>query len=90
MGSGEIVDIGKASPPSNLWDVDTVVDIAVGDEVWTINSALVDGGLWDIPFVTYPRIPFEEAAAQDPIFWEGLVMKDLARDSTLGQDATPW
>ncbi|KAI8560167.1 hypothetical protein RHMOL_Rhmol04G0234900 [Rhododendron molle] len=35
----------SASPPVNLWDVNTVVDVVVGDEVWTVNIALVDGGL---------------------------------------------
>ncbi|KAI8530374.1 hypothetical protein RHMOL_Rhmol11G0053100 [Rhododendron molle] len=59
----EIVNIGRASPPANLWDVDTVVDVTVGNEVWTVNSALVDGGLWDVLFVTNPSLPFEEAAA---------------------------
>ncbi|KAI8530248.1 hypothetical protein RHMOL_Rhmol11G0041600 [Rhododendron molle] len=84
----EIVNVGRVSPPTNHWDVDTVVDVAVGDKVWTVNSALVDGGLWDVPFVTNPGIPFEEAAAQDPAFWEGLVMEDLEKDLALGQGAT--
>ncbi|KAI8555210.1 hypothetical protein RHMOL_Rhmol05G0157200 [Rhododendron molle] len=68
----EIVDVGKASPLANLWDVDTIINVTVGDEVWIVNTALVDGGLWDVPFVSNPRIPFEDAAAQDPDFWEGL------------------
>ncbi|KAI8563688.1 hypothetical protein RHMOL_Rhmol03G0128800 [Rhododendron molle] len=84
----EIVNVGGASPPANLWDVDTIVEVAVGDKVWTINSALVDGGLWDVPFVTNSGLPFEEAAAQDPAFWEGLVMEDLERNAALWQDAS--
>lgn len=58
----EIVDVGKTSPPANLWDVNTVVDVIVGDEIWTVNMALVDGGLWNVPVVTNPGKPFEEAA----------------------------
>ncbi|XP_058218591.1 uncharacterized protein LOC131329475 [Rhododendron vialii] len=85
----EIVDVGRASPLANLWDVDTVTNVTVGDEVWTVNSALVDGGLWDVSFVTNPGIPFEDAAAQDPAFCEGLAMEDLATDLALGQDASP-
>ncbi|KAI8550461.1 hypothetical protein RHMOL_Rhmol06G0108300 [Rhododendron molle] len=64
----EIVDIGKTTPHANLWDINTVVDLDMGNEVWTVNSALVDGGFWDVPFVTNPGTSFEEAAAQDPTF----------------------
>lgn len=41
-----------------------------------------------MPFVTNPGIPFEEAVAQDPAFWEGMVMEDLEKDLALGQDAS--
>ncbi|KAI8567760.1 hypothetical protein RHMOL_Rhmol02G0146700 [Rhododendron molle] len=57
----------------------------MGKEVWTVNSALVDVGFWDSPFVTNPGTPFEEADAQDPAFWEGLVLDDL--NSALSQDS---
>ncbi|KAI8568365.1 hypothetical protein RHMOL_Rhmol02G0192700 [Rhododendron molle] len=60
----------------------------MGNEVWTVNSALVDAGFWDSPFVTNPGVPFEEAAAQDPAFWEGLVMEDLEWDPTPGRDSS--
>ncbi|KAI8535001.1 hypothetical protein RHMOL_Rhmol10G0141100 [Rhododendron molle] len=81
----EIVDLNTNLLPADLWDVDKVVDIQMGNEVWTVNSALVDAGFWDTPFVTNPRVPFEEAVAQDPAFWEGLIMEDLS--SALGQDS---
>lgn len=64
----EIVDLGKALPPADLWDADKVFDLDMGYETWTINTALVDGGFWDVPFVTNPGTPFEEAAAQDSAF----------------------
>lgn len=83
----EIVDLNKTSLPANLWDADKVVDIDMGNEVWTVNFALVDGGFWDVPFVTNPGTLFEEAAAQDPAFWEGLVVEDLNWDVALGQDS---
>ncbi|KAI8542675.1 hypothetical protein RHMOL_Rhmol08G0156900 [Rhododendron molle] len=64
----EIVDLKSNLLPDDLWDVDKVVDIQMGNEVWTVNSALVDAGFWDSPFVMNPGVPFEEAAAQDPAF----------------------
>ncbi|KAI8530259.1 hypothetical protein RHMOL_Rhmol11G0042600 [Rhododendron molle] len=82
----EIIDLIADLLPAYFWDVDKVVDKQMGNEVWTINSALVDAGFWDSLIVTNLRVPFEEAAAQDPAFWEGLVMEDL--DSTLGQDSS--
>ncbi|KAI8568946.1 hypothetical protein RHMOL_Rhmol02G0240100 [Rhododendron molle] len=30
-------------PPANLWDVDEVVDIQAGTEVWAVNRSLVEG-----------------------------------------------
>ncbi|KAI8572023.1 hypothetical protein RHMOL_Rhmol01G0166800 [Rhododendron molle] len=84
----EIVDLNSNPLPDDLWDVDKVVDINMGNEVWTINSALVDGGFWDVPFVTNPGTPFEEEPAQDPAFWEGLVMDDLEWDLAPAQDST--
>ncbi|KAI8568382.1 hypothetical protein RHMOL_Rhmol02G0194300 [Rhododendron molle] len=80
----EIVDLDTNLMPADLWDVDKVVDIQMGNEVWTVNFALVDAGFWDSPFVTNPGVPFEEAAAQDPAFWEGLVLQDL--ETALSQD----
>ncbi|KAI8522355.1 hypothetical protein RHMOL_RhmolUnG0000400 [Rhododendron molle] len=68
----DIVDLKLNLLPDDLWDVDKVVDIQMGNEVWAMNSALVDAGFWDSPFVTNPGVPFKEAAAQDPAFWEGL------------------
>ncbi|KAI8565768.1 hypothetical protein RHMOL_Rhmol03G0287200 [Rhododendron molle] len=73
----EIVDLNTNLLPANFWEVDKVVDIQMGNEVWTVNSALVDAGFWDTPFVANPGVPFEDAAAQDPAFWEGLIMEDL-------------
>ncbi|KAI8535299.1 hypothetical protein RHMOL_Rhmol10G0163200 [Rhododendron molle] len=84
----EIVDLNKNPLPDDLWDVNKVVDINMGNEFWTVNTALMDGGFWDVPFVTNPRTPFEEAAVQDPAFWEGLVIDDLEWDLTPGQDLT--
>ncbi|KAI8530310.1 hypothetical protein RHMOL_Rhmol11G0046900 [Rhododendron molle] len=81
----DIVDLKSNPLPDDLWDVDKVVDIQKGNEVWTVNSALVDAGFWDSPFVTNPGVPFEEAAAQDPAFWEGLVLQDL--ETALKQDS---
>ncbi|KAI8568186.1 hypothetical protein RHMOL_Rhmol02G0178000 [Rhododendron molle] len=81
----EIVDLNANPLPTDFWDVDKVVDIQMGNVVWTVNSALVDAGFWDSLFVTNPGVPFEEAAAQDPAFWEGLIMEDL--ETTLGQDS---
>ncbi|KAI8536031.1 hypothetical protein RHMOL_Rhmol10G0223800 [Rhododendron molle] len=81
----DIVDLNSKPLPEDLWDVDKVVDIQMGNEVWTVNSALVDAGFWDSPFVTNPGVPFEEAAAQDPTFWEGLVLQDL--ETALKQDS---
>ncbi|KAI8549120.1 hypothetical protein RHMOL_Rhmol06G0001500 [Rhododendron molle] len=81
----DIVDLNSKPLPEDLWDVDKVVDIQMGNEVWTVNSALVDAGFWDSPFVTNPGVPFEEAAAQDPAFWEGLVLRDL--ETALRQDS---
>ncbi|KAI8538047.1 hypothetical protein RHMOL_Rhmol09G0070700 [Rhododendron molle] len=81
----DIVDLKSNPLPDDLWDVDKVVDIQMGNEVWTVNSALVDAGFWDSPFVTNLGVPFEEAAAQDPAFWEGLVLQDL--ESALRQDS---
>ncbi|KAI8549122.1 hypothetical protein RHMOL_Rhmol06G0001700 [Rhododendron molle] len=81
----EIVDLKTNPLPADLWDVDKVVDIQMGNKVWTVNSALVDAGFWDSPFVTNLGLPFEEAAAQDPAFWEGLIMEDLS--VALGQDS---
>ncbi|KAI8542856.1 hypothetical protein RHMOL_Rhmol08G0172300 [Rhododendron molle] len=46
---------------------------------------MVDAGFWDTPFVTNPGVPFEESAAQDPAFWEGLVLQDL--ETALRQDS---
>ncbi|KAI8559677.1 hypothetical protein RHMOL_Rhmol04G0192300 [Rhododendron molle] len=60
----EIINLCENPLPDNLWDV----DINMGNEVWTVNTALVDGGFWDVPFVTNPGTPFKEAAAQDPAF----------------------
>ncbi|KAI8569919.1 hypothetical protein RHMOL_Rhmol02G0315200 [Rhododendron molle] len=84
-GLDDIVDLNSKPLPEDLWDVDKVVDIQMGNEVWTVNSALVDAGFWDSPFVTNPGVPFEEAAAQDPTFWEGLVLQDL--ETALKQDS---
>ncbi|KAI8555006.1 hypothetical protein RHMOL_Rhmol05G0140500 [Rhododendron molle] len=84
----EIVDLNRSPLPDDLWDVDKVVDINMGNEVWIVNTALVDGGFWDVPFVTNPGTPFEEATAQDPTFWEGLIMDDLQWDPALGQDSS--
>ncbi|KAI8572754.1 hypothetical protein RHMOL_Rhmol01G0224700 [Rhododendron molle] len=84
----EIVALNKSPLSDDLWDVDKVVDINMGNKVWTINTALVDGGFWDVPFVTNPGTPFEQAAAQDPTFWEGLVMDDFEWDLTPGQDSS--
>ncbi|KAI8555714.1 hypothetical protein RHMOL_Rhmol05G0196300 [Rhododendron molle] len=81
----DIVDLKTNPLPEDLWDVNKVVDIQMGNEVWTVNSALVDAGFWDSPFVTNPGMPFEEAAAQDPAFWEGLVLQDL--ETALKQDS---
>ncbi|KAI8550426.1 hypothetical protein RHMOL_Rhmol06G0105700 [Rhododendron molle] len=81
----DIVDLNSNLLPEDLWDVDKVVDIQMGNEIWTVNSALVDAGFWDSPFVTNPGVPFEEAAAQDPAFWEGLVLRDL--ETALRQDS---
>ncbi|KAI8549116.1 hypothetical protein RHMOL_Rhmol06G0001300 [Rhododendron molle] len=81
----EIVDLNTNLLAVDLWDVDKVVDIQMGNEVWTVNSTLVDAGFWDSPFVTNPGVPFEEAAAQDPAFWEGLIIEDL--ETALGQDS---
>ncbi|KAI8564600.1 hypothetical protein RHMOL_Rhmol03G0193000 [Rhododendron molle] len=81
----DIVDLNSNPLPEDLWDVDKVMDIHMGNGVWTVNSALVDAGFWDSPFVTNPGVPFEEAAAQDPAFWEGLVLRDL--ETALRQDS---
>ncbi|KAI8549196.1 hypothetical protein RHMOL_Rhmol06G0007600 [Rhododendron molle] len=81
----KIADLKSNPLPDDLWDVDKVVDIQMGNEVWTVNSALVDAGFWDSPFVTTPGGTFEEAAAQDPAFWEGLVLQDL--ETALRQDS---
>ncbi|KAI8530105.1 hypothetical protein RHMOL_Rhmol11G0029500 [Rhododendron molle] len=81
----DIVDLNSNPLPEDLWDVDKVVDIQMGNEVWTVNSALVDAGFWDSPFVTNPGVPFKETAAQDPAFWEGLVLQDL--ETALRQDS---
>ncbi|KAI8549128.1 hypothetical protein RHMOL_Rhmol06G0002300 [Rhododendron molle] len=81
----DIVDLNSNPLPEDLWDVDKVVDIQMGNEVWTVNSAVVDVGFWDSPFVTNPGVPFEEAAAQDPAFWEGLGLQDL--ETALRQDS---
>ncbi|KAI8537059.1 hypothetical protein RHMOL_Rhmol10G0305000 [Rhododendron molle] len=81
----DIVDLNSNPLLEDLWDVDKVMDIQMGNEVWTVNSALVDAGFWDSPFVTNLGVPFEEAAAQDPAFWEGLVLRDL--ETALRQDS---
>ncbi|KAI8555262.1 hypothetical protein RHMOL_Rhmol05G0161200 [Rhododendron molle] len=71
-------------PPANLWDVDEVVDIQVGTEVWAVNCSLVEGGLWDVPFMANPEPVTEVATVADLNFWDSLLMKDLAED--LGLD----
>ncbi|KAI8529876.1 hypothetical protein RHMOL_Rhmol11G0008600 [Rhododendron molle] len=81
----DIIDLNSNPLPEDLLDVDKVVDIQMGNEVWTVNSALVDAGFWDSPFVTNSGVPSEEAAAQNPTFWEGLVLQDL--ETALRQDS---
>ncbi|KAI8572082.1 hypothetical protein RHMOL_Rhmol01G0171100 [Rhododendron molle] len=82
----DIVDLNSNPLPEDLLHVDKVVDIQMGNEVWAMNSALVDASFWDSPFVTNRGVPFEEAAAQDPAFWEGLVLQDL--EIALRQDSS--
>ncbi|KAI8560177.1 hypothetical protein RHMOL_Rhmol04G0235900 [Rhododendron molle] len=71
-------------PPANLWDVDEIVDIQVGVEVWAVNRSLADGVLWDVPFMANPEPITKVAAVTDMNFWDSLLMKDLAED--LGLD----
>ncbi|KAI8535424.1 hypothetical protein RHMOL_Rhmol10G0172700 [Rhododendron molle] len=61
-------------PPTDLWDVDEIVDIQVGTEVWAINCSLVDGSLWDVPFITDPEPIVEVAAVKDLSFWDSLLL----------------
>ncbi|KAI8550547.1 hypothetical protein RHMOL_Rhmol06G0115900 [Rhododendron molle] len=84
----KIINVDKNPLPDNLWDVDKIVDINMGNEVWTVNTAPMDRGFWDVPFVTNLGTPFKEVAAQDPPFWEGLVMDDLEWDLTPRQDSS--
>jgi hypothetical protein len=42
-------------PPPDLWDVDEIVNIQVGSEVWTVNRSLAEGGLWDVPYINKPE-----------------------------------
>ncbi|KAI8550548.1 hypothetical protein RHMOL_Rhmol06G0116000 [Rhododendron molle] len=84
----EIIDVDKNPLPDNLWDVDKIIDINMGNEVWTVNTASMDRGFWDVLFVTNLGTPFKEVAAQDPPFWEGLVMDDLEWDLTPRQDSS--
>ncbi|KAI8568214.1 hypothetical protein RHMOL_Rhmol02G0180600 [Rhododendron molle] len=52
-------------PPVDLWDVDEIVDVQVGAEVWAVNCSLAEGGLWDVPFTTNPEPEVEVAVVQD-------------------------
>ncbi|KAI8524925.1 hypothetical protein RHMOL_Rhmol13G0187500 [Rhododendron molle] len=74
-GLEDIVDLNSKPLPEDLRDVDKVVDIQMGNEVWTVNSA-VDAGFWDSPFVTN-RSAFSRSRTQDPTIREGLVPQDL-------------
>ncbi|KAI8542672.1 hypothetical protein RHMOL_Rhmol08G0156600 [Rhododendron molle] len=71
-------------PPANLWDVDEVIDVQVGNEAWAVNRSLAEGGLWDVPFMANPEPVTEVATVADLNFWDSLLMKDLAED--LGLD----
>lgn len=70
----------ESAPPADLWDVDEVVDVSVGNEVWAISRLLVEEGLWGVSFVTNPGKISNDGVNQDPAFWEALVMEDLAAD----------
>ncbi|KAI8568366.1 hypothetical protein RHMOL_Rhmol02G0192800 [Rhododendron molle] len=74
-------------PPANLWDVDEIVDVQVGAEVWAVSRSLADGGLWDVPFIANPKPEHEVAAVQDLNFWDSLLMKDIAEDLGLNTGA---
>ncbi|KAI8538444.1 hypothetical protein RHMOL_Rhmol09G0104100 [Rhododendron molle] len=68
--------------PEDLWDVDEIIDL---------NANLLLADFWDVDKVVDIQmgnegVPFEEAAAQDPTFWEGLIMEDL--ETALGQDSS--
>ncbi|KAI8550581.1 hypothetical protein RHMOL_Rhmol06G0118300 [Rhododendron molle] len=67
-------------PSIDLWEVDQIVDVVVGAEVWAVNRFLVDSGLCDVPFVANLALIVEEAAVHDLGFWDSLLMQDLACD----------
>ncbi|KAI8547477.1 hypothetical protein RHMOL_Rhmol07G0199100 [Rhododendron molle] len=74
-------------PPADLWDVDEIVDVQVGAEVWAVNRSLAEGGLCDVPVTTNPEPEHEVAVVQDLNFWDSLLMKDLAEDLGLNIEA---
>ncbi|KAI8550893.1 hypothetical protein RHMOL_Rhmol06G0142900 [Rhododendron molle] len=63
----EIVDLNTNPLPADLWDVDKVVDIRMGNEVWTVNSALVDAGFWDSPFSLIWGYPSRKLPLRTPL-----------------------
>ncbi|KAI8529819.1 hypothetical protein RHMOL_Rhmol11G0003600 [Rhododendron molle] len=52
-------------PQANLWDVDEVVDIQVGAQVWAVNRSSTEGELWDVPFMANPEPITEVAVVTD-------------------------
>ncbi|WP_215258560.1 hypothetical protein, partial [Escherichia coli] len=76
------------APPANLWEVNDIVDVQVGNEVWAVNRTLADTGLWDVPFIANPEPVAEVAAVKDLSFWDSLLMKDLAEDLGLDMEVS--
>ncbi|KAI8524817.1 hypothetical protein RHMOL_Rhmol13G0179500 [Rhododendron molle] len=74
-------------PPADLWNMDEIVDVQVGAEVWAVNCSLAEGGLWDVPFTTNSEPAREVAAIPNLNFWDSLLMKDLAKDLGLNTEA---